>query len=109
MKEVEEAEKNDLNLNYRLGDKGFPVKADIGDKCYVVWRGYVRGYHIINDFLTRDEDFICSTTKMRYKAGNYIVREGSKFHRIKPVEMKGFQGFRYKKGVVKYERYDFDS
>lgn len=64
-----------------------------GSRCYVVWRGYVRGWMEICGF--SDESFTCTTSGKDY-SGKFIQRSGP-FHYLegKLPEMKGFQGFRY--------------
>ncbi|WP_018249850.1 hypothetical protein [Orenia marismortui] len=93
LEECKEVEEKELLLNYFLGDRGLPRKAQAGDKCFVVYDGYIRGYHLIAD-LAHKNRFVCQTTGRVWKAGNYIIRSGE-FHEIEPVKMKGFQGFRY--------------
>lgn len=78
-------------MNYRVAAKPNVQK---GDKCYIVYRGLIRGYMIVHDVIYRSEVFKCTTTGEVWRPGWYIQRTGL-FHRIEPVEMKGFQGFRY--------------
>lgn len=60
--------------------------------CYLVWRGYVRGYMWVSGYLTGR--FTCETTGKEWN-GKFIERCGP-FHKLKkPIEMRGFQGWRY--------------
>jgi hypothetical protein len=40
-----------------------------------------------------EKEFTCSTTGNKLK-GKFIMRSG-KFNKIEPIQMKGFQGFKY--------------
>lgn len=83
-------------LNYYIGNSPLPGKTKPGERCYVAHNGFVRGYHIIDE-LTYREGFVCETTGREWPAGNYIIRKG-KYHHIKPVKMRGFPGWKYKRG-----------
>lgn len=78
-------------MNYRVAR--YPLDLKHGDRCFLVWRGMVRGWMQISGFFRYPEGFMCSTTQTQWKAGNYIQRSGP-FHWITPVEMRGFQGIR---------------
>lgn len=69
----------------------FPKKTKIGDKCYLCYRGNIIGWMEIVDM--QEKEFTCSTTGKNFK-GKFIVRSGP-FHKIVPIQMKGFQGFKY--------------
>lgn len=75
-------------MNFKVS--GMP-KASPGDRCYVVHRGYVRGYMIISGL--SEEGFTCTTFGHRYD-GKFIQRTGP-FYPVEPIPMRGFQGFRY--------------
>jgi hypothetical protein len=83
-----------MNLNYYLGSRGLPKHTEPGERCFVVYDGYIRGYNIINELIKNKEGFICETTDKYWPKGNYIIRKGI-FFKIEPFEMKGFQGFKY--------------
>lgn len=63
-----------------------------GNRCYIVHDGEVKGWMKIVG--TKTGPFKCTTTGKEWPIGNYIERSG-RFNHIAPIEMKGFQGFRY--------------
>lgn len=69
-------------------------KVNIGNKCYLVHNGNVIGWMKIIGI--HKGPFTCSTTGKEWPVGNYVERSGE-FHKITPIPMKGFQGFRYAK------------
>ncbi len=87
-KELEAARNGEI-MNYKVNS--WP-KTEIGRKCYIVHDGKLKGYMIISGM--GEKEFTCTTTGQRWK-GKFIERTG-KFYPVPPVEMKGFQGFRYK-------------
>lgn len=88
-KELNESEKGGV-LNFKVSF--LPKNSKIGDKCYLIHRGYIIGYMYISGF--SNKSFICSVTAKKW-TGNFIERSG-KFYKIPvPVKHKGFQGWRY--------------
>ena len=92
-------------LNYRLpGPPGTPggglvvsaLKGTAGEdaRCYLVWRRAVRGWMEIVGVRHYSRGFTCQTTGKFWPPGVYIQRSGP-FHRIEPMPMRGFQGWRY--------------
>lgn len=78
-------------MNYRVSN--IPKDLKEGDRCFVVWRGQVRGRQYIVGAVKRDK-FNCTTTGKNWDPGNYIQRSGS-FRTIEGgPKMKGFQGIR---------------
>ena len=75
-------------MNFKVSN--FP-KVEKGSKCYIVHNGEVKGWMEIVG--TSEKEFDCSTTGKKWK-GKFIERSGP-FHKIDPIPMKGFQGFRY--------------
>lgn len=90
-KELDAAATGDM-LNYRLGHLK-PKHLNPGDRCYVVYDGMIRGYHIVSDVPWMNY-LVCHTTGKVWLAGYYVQRTG-KFHEIEPVKKAGFRGFRY--------------
>jgi hypothetical protein len=81
-------------MNFRLGIK---PNVNIGDKCFVVHDGKVRGWMEIVGIKETD-GFTCTTTGRFWPKGIYIQRSGE-FNEVDGPEMQGFQGFRYAKGL----------
>ena len=77
-------------LNFKVPN--FPKGVRIGDRCYMVHRGYVIGWMGIAGM--SEKTFNCSTTGKKW-TGRFIERSG-RFHYLdEKIPMKGFQGFRY--------------
>lgn len=87
-KELEAVKDGKQVLNFKVNN--FPKTAK-GNKCYLLHNGFIKGWMGIVGL--SNKDFICSTTGKHWK-GNFIERSGP-FHKIDPIPMKGFQGFRY--------------
>ena len=62
-------------------------------RCYLCYDGYVRGWMRIID-VRCSLQFLCSTHDTLWPEGWYVCRSGE-FHKITPVPMKGFRGYRY--------------
>jgi len=83
------AENDEMILNFKV--PFFPKETGVGCRCYLVHKGFIRGWMKIVGF--HEDDFICEITG-NYWSGKFIERSG-KFHKIDPIPMKGFQGFKY--------------
>lgn len=82
--------KNGSNvINFKV--PSFPKRTKAGDKCYLCYKGYIIGWMKIVGM--EEKEFTCSTTGNQLK-GKFIMRSGS-FNKIEPIQMKGFQGFKY--------------
>ena len=75
-------------INFKVN--AFP-KTKKGNKCYLVHCGNIVGWMEIVGL--SEKKFTCSITGKEW-SGKFIERSGP-FHYIKPIPMKGFQGFRY--------------
>lgn len=90
MEEVNAVEDGKMVMNYRLPHK---PSAQVGDRCFIVWFGRVRGWMQIVGVGPR-HGFACETTGKVWPDGWYIQRSGE-FHILHPQpEMKGFRGIR---------------
>ena len=89
-KELDMAADGSYQLNYQV--RHFPRHTSVGDRCYVVHTGYVRGYMIISGF--SEKPFTCQTTGKKYDGNKFIQRTG-KFFKIKPHPKTSFRGFQY--------------
>ena len=77
-------------MNFKVYN--FPKGINRGDKCYIVHKGFVKGWIKIIGF--SEKNFTCTTTGKQY-SGKFIERSGP-FHYLDiQIPMKGFQGFRY--------------
>lgn len=75
-------------MNFKVPN--FP-KVNPGDRCYVVYNGFVRGWMQVTGL--KHDDFVCDTTGDRW-SGKFVQRSGH-FHPVKHEQVTGFQGFRY--------------
>lgn len=77
-------------MNFKVAQ--FPKGIEKGDRCYVTYKDYVRGWMEIVGM--SEKEFTCSTTGKKW-VGKFIERSGP-FHELtnKP-KLKGFQGWRY--------------
>ncbi len=87
-KELAAVKDGNQTLNFKVNN--FP-KTSNGNKCYLVYNGQIKGWMEITGL--SEKEFTCSTTGNKWK-GKFIERSGP-FHKINPIPMKGFQGFRY--------------
>lgn len=77
-------------LNFKVSH--FPTDVSVGSKCYLVHRGYIRGWMTISGFSTKR--FQCTTTG-KWFDGKFIERTGAFHYLDEKLPMNGFQGFRY--------------
>ena len=77
------------SMFYKLPYK--PKGMQPGDRCYVTWWDYVRGYMIIKDVQRRE--FACSTTGAQWSIGWYMERTGE-FFRVEEKLVRGIRGIR---------------
>ena len=87
-KEIDAVKDYTQVMNFKVNN--FP-KVLKGSKCYLLYDGNIIGWMEIVGL--SEKDFKCSTTGNDWK-GKFIERSGP-FHKIDPIPMKGFQGFRY--------------
>jgi hypothetical protein len=91
-KELANVRDNGDILNFKI--PSVPKEAKPGARCYLVHKGFIRGWMTITHIGKRSA-FTCQTTGIPFKAGIYVQRAGM-FHPLQtPVPHKGFQGFRY--------------
>ncbi len=71
----------------------YPDPSVRGGRCYLVWRGFVRGWMKITGLVSAS--FVCETSGKKWGPGKFIERSG-KFQKLEElIPMRGFQGFRY--------------
>lgn len=87
-KELKAVEDYSSVMNFKT--QHFP-KTNVGDKCYLLYNGLILGWMEITGL--SEKTFQCTTTGKVW-TGKFIERSGP-LHKINPIPMKGFQGFRY--------------
>ena len=92
-KEAEKALSGEVSHYFRHFKKP-PIDLNIGDKVFYVEDGYVRGFAVVVS-ITTEKGVPCSTTGLKYGEGVYVWMPVNTWNWIKPIPMKGFQGFRY--------------
>jgi len=66
-----------------------------GDRVYYVEDGFVRGFAVVSNTMFVSEGKTCDTTGRKWPPGFYVYMDATNWRWIKPIPMKGFQGFRY--------------
>ncbi len=89
-KEIRKAANYKYVLNFKVHN--FPTGVHVGDKCYIVHNGYIKGWMEIVGF--SEKSFNCSTTNKKWE-GKFIERSGPFHYMQEKIPYKGFQGFRY--------------
>lgn len=84
-------------MNYRLPH--VPKDLRVGDRCYIVHAGQVRGWMAIVGRQVQHAPWRCSTSGRTWPAGVYIQRSGP-FHPTNGPAMVGFRGIRKFTGVL---------
>jgi len=89
------------DINYRISKPpsfDFGAHADRSGRVYIIYDGFVRGYHELKYVIYRDDHEVLSVDGKGYwRAGWYLVRD-PEWHAIEPLPMRGFQGWRYFEG-----------
>lgn len=78
-------------------------KVEPGDKVFYVEDGYIRGFCTIINIKEIHHDITCMATMKIYPPGIYVIMDAKSWIWIKPIPMKGFQGYRYTTADFKYE------
>jgi len=82
-------------MNYRT--RYFPKEMQVGDRCFLVWNGRVRGWMEVVGLVDAVKPWQCTTTGRMWPPGKYIQRSGP-FHEVCGPEMTGFRGVRKYEG-----------
>ena len=90
-KELQAVADDSRVMNFRVPH--IPREMQNGDRCFVVWRGKVRGWMSVVGTRISGEPWTCTSTGTQWPAGKYIMRSG-KFHEVDGPDMRGFQGIR---------------
>lgn len=88
--ELEKVKNYSNVMNFKVHN--FPKGITKGDKCYIVHKGFIKGWMEIVGF--SEKRFTCNTTNKEW-FGKFIERSGPFHYMTEKIPMKGFQGFRY--------------
>ena len=89
-KELQKVKNYEETMNFKVSH--FPKGINIGDKCYIVHQGIIKGWMKIVGF--SEKEFICSTTSQKWE-GKFIERSGPFHYLNEVIPYRGFQGYRY--------------
>lgn len=79
--------------------KRYPKNLFSGDKVFYVEDGYIRGFCEVSWRGINTSVVMCFTTGKLYPMGYLVLMKADSWKWIKPIPMKGFQGFRYAKDL----------
>jgi len=91
--EAQECIKKGAGFYFRKFGKNKPKGLEIDSKIYYVEDGYIRGFGVVASVVQKD--LKCESTDRQWGNGWYAIIPACSWNWIKPIEMKGFQGFRY--------------
>lgn len=91
--EAAECIKNGGGFYLRKLGKNKPQELDIGSKIYYVEDGYIRGYGVVAFVVQKNHK--CETTEKEWGESWYAIISANSWTWIKPIQMQGFQGYRY--------------
>ena len=74
-----------------------PLSTRVGNGIWYVEDGFIRGFAIITRIVCVDAQQ-CSTTGREFRPGWYVYSRAESWKWIRPIPMKGFQGWRYYDG-----------
>ena len=77
-----------------------------GDRIYYVEDGFVRGFAVVSHIEQSQFPMQCQTTGREWPAGYYAFMQADSWRWIRPIPMRGFQGFRYANGGLTRSEYD---
>ena len=77
----------------RFAPSGVP-RIHPGERVWYVEDGFIRGFCMVVGVKLASE-MKCATTGREWPAGHYVIMDATRWYWIKPIPMKGFQGFRY--------------
>lgn len=91
-KELACVRSGEQQMFYRLPH--IPKGLDVNDRCFIVWRGAVRGWMRISGFTRYSPPFTCTTTGVRWPEGAYLIRKGEFHLPLRDHWVRGFRGIR---------------
>jgi hypothetical protein len=69
-----------------------PKGLKFGSRIFYVEDGYIRGYALVSQI--KEGEMQCSVTKKQYGEGYHAIMKADSWTWIKPIAMKGFQGWK---------------
>ena len=73
-----------------------PHQLHAGDRVYYVEDGFIRGFCTVSRVQAVGPDgMVCDTTGRRWSQGFFAFMPASSWKWIRPIPMRGFQGFQY--------------
>lgn len=79
----------------RFHSTAYPQRLRVGDRVFYVEDGYVRGFAVVDRLLHSPRGETCDTTGRVWSQGFFVFMRADSWTWIKPIPMRGFQGFRY--------------
>jgi len=74
----------------------YPRHMKIGSRIYYVENGYIRGFATISRVAhVPTQGMQCDTTGRWYSQGCFVFMPADSWRWIKPIPLRGFQGYRY--------------
>ena len=70
-----------------------PRHLGIGSRIFYIEDGYVRGFGMVSEI--KNGDMQCGTTGYDWGDGTHAIIQSDSWKWIKPIPMRGFQGWRY--------------
>jgi len=70
-------------------------RTGVRDRVYYVEDGYIRGFGVVTDMAHDGNGRLCSSTGRWWPKGLYLFMDAQSWTWIRPIPMRGFQGFRY--------------
>ena len=78
---------------FRYGSS--PTKLKLDQRVWYVEDGYLRGFCTTIRVEHKPVWTTCQTTGRSWAPGLYVIMDATSWRWIKPIRMRGFQGFRY--------------
>lgn len=70
-----------------------PTRLQIGSRIFYVEDGFVRGFGVVSEVF--EGTMTCGTSGEDWGEGYHAIMQADSWKWIKPIPMKGFQGWRY--------------
>ena len=99
--EIATKEAEDCLVSIRKGDPAHyfrrflqrPQGLNVGTRIFYVEDGYVRGFAKVCEVV--EAEMICESTGRKWGRGTHAIMNAKSWKWIKPIKMRGFQGWRY--------------